>query len=206
MWAVFELVHRTFKDRAEIYVEDMLPALDNYITYGAEMLRHNQGYFEAIIDIIQTIFTHDKLGAMDRICGCKLAESVLLSVRGGADQYLSGFVEIGMTKLTNEKEPKVRSYQIHLMEMVINCIYYNPLATLHVLEANNWTNTFFTLWFTHIEHFRRVHDKKLSIVAIVSLLQLSPEQIPTSVQPGWHRLLQGVVRLFDTLPVAMKSK
>src|SRR5690606_25600883 len=141
-----------------------------------------------------------------RICGCKLAESVLLSVRGGADQYLPGFIEIGMSKLTNEKEPKVRSYQIHLLEMVINCVYYNPFSTLQVLEAHNWTNTFFTLWFTNIDHFRRVHDKKLSIVAIVSLLQLAPEQIPASVQPGWHRLLQGVVRLFDTLPVAMKNR
>jgi len=92
------------------------------------------------------------------------------------------------------------------MEMVINCVYYNPLVTLQVLEQHGWTNKFFSLWFSHIDNFSRVHDKKLSIVAISALLQLRPEQIPPTIQPGWHRLLQGSVRLFETLPAAMKNR
>lgn len=55
MWAVFELIHKSFKDRAEIYIEEMLPALDNYISYGSDMLRQNPGYLEAMFDIIQTV-------------------------------------------------------------------------------------------------------------------------------------------------------
>jgi len=43
-------------------------------------------------------------------------------------------------------------------------------------------------------------------VAISALLQLRPEQIPPTIQPGWHRLLQGAVRLFETLPLAMKNR
>jgi hypothetical protein len=39
---------------------------------------------------------------------------------------------MAMRTLTNS-EVKVKSYRIHLMEMVINAIYYNPvcLASLH---------------------------------------------------------------------------
>lgn len=183
----------------------MLPSLDNYITYGAEMMRQNPAYLEIIVDIIQTIFTHERLGAMDRICGCKLAEAVMLNIRGGVDNYLKGFIEIPMQCLTNPPTKLVKSYQLHLMEMVINCVYYNPAVTLQVLEQHGWTNKFFHLWFSNIDNFSRVHDKKLSIVAIAALLQLRPEQIPPTIQPGWHRLLQGSVRLFETLPVAMKS-
>jgi hypothetical protein len=77
--------------------------------------------------------------------------------------------------------------------------------TLQVLEAKGWTNKFFSLWFSNIDSFTRVHDKKLSITAIVALLTLNPDQVPVSVQQGWPRLLQGIVRLFQTLPAATKS-
>ncbi|KAF3939642.1 Importin-7 [Dactylella cylindrospora] len=206
MWMVFGLIHSTFKDKAEFYVEEMLPALDNYVSYGAEVMKQNPAYLEAIFDIIQTIFVHEKLGAMDRICGCKLAEAVLLNLRGNADQYLQRLIELPMLCLTAENDIKVKAYRVHLMEMVINCIYYNPATTLQILETHGWTSKFFTLWFSNIEHFNRVHDKKLSIVAIIALLGLTPEQIPASIQPYWSRLLQGLVKLFQTLPVAMKAR
>src|SRR5690606_33644837 len=50
MWSILELVHQAFKSRADIYVEDMLPALDNYIRYGSNMFKQNENYFAAIID------------------------------------------------------------------------------------------------------------------------------------------------------------
>ena len=80
------------------------------------------------------------------------------------------------------------------------------VLSLHVLESKGWTNKFFSLWFSSIDNFTRVHDKKLSIAAIVALLTLNADQVPVSVQQGWPRLLQGIVRLFQTLPAATKSK
>jgi len=149
---------------------------------------------------------HDKLNAVDRICGCKLAEAVLLNLRGNADQYLQRLIELPMMCLTVENGIKAKSYRIHLIEMVINCIYYNPATTLQILETHGWTNKFFSMWFSNMESFTRVHDKKLSIVAIIALLGVAPEQVPASIQPGWHRLLQGLVKLFQTLPAAMKCE
>ncbi|CCX05231.1 armadillo-type protein [Pyronema domesticum] len=204
MWGIFTLIHRSFKDRAEIFIEEMLPCLDNYVSYGHEQLKANPEYMEAIFDIITTIFTNERLGPMDRICGCKLAEAVLLNMRGHADKYLNHFIEIAMSCLTDNAD--IKSYRVHLLEMVINCIYYNPAATLQILESHGWTNKFFSLWFSNIENFNRVHDKKLSIVAIVALIQLSPEQVPLSIQPGWVKLMSGIVSLFHTLPLAMKNR
>jgi hypothetical protein len=103
-------------------------------------------------------------------------------------------------------EARTKSYRIHLMEMVINAIYYNAALSLQVLEAKGWTNKFFSAWFANIDNFRRVHDKKLSIAAISSLLTLPAGEVPVSVQQGWPRLLQGVTRLFQTLPAALKRK
>lgn len=205
MWQAFELIHRTFKAGAELYLEDMLPSLENFVNYGTQTLIENRTYLEAIVDMVRSIFKDDKLGGVDRICGCKLAEIVMLNMRGHVDQYVPEFIAMAMTVLTND-DPKVKSLRIHLMEAVVNAIYYNPALALHVLESNGWTNKFFSLWFSSIDNFSRVHDKKLCISAICALLTLPGQNVPVSVQQGWPRLLQGIVRLFQTLPAALKNR
>ena len=183
----------------------MLPALENFVNYGTPTLIQNRSYLDAIVDMVRTIFKDDKVGGVDRICGCKLAEIIMLNMRGHADDYVPEFIGLTMHVLMND-EPKVKSLRIHLMEVVINSIYYNPALALHVLETNGWTNKFFSLWFSSIDNFTRVHDKKLCISAICSLLTLRAQDVPVSVQQGWPRLLQGVTRLFQSLPAALKSK
>ncbi|KAJ5233055.1 hypothetical protein N7468_006011 [Penicillium chermesinum] len=168
MWQAFELIHKTFKAGAELYLEDMLPALDNFVTYGSDMLAQNPAYLSAVVGMVEDIFRDDNVGGVDRICGCKLAETLMLNLRGHIDQYIPLFVELPMSVI-NAEEARTKSYRIHLMEMVINAIYYNPVLTLQ----------FFSTWFSNIDNFRRVHDKKLSIAAISSLLTLKAENVPT---------------------------
>ena len=129
----------------------------------------------------------------------------MLSLRGHIDQCVTGFITMAMMVL-NGPELKVKSYRIHLMEMVINAVYYNPLLTLAVLESKGWTNKFFSLWFGNMDSFSRVHDKKLCIVAIASLLSLNADQVPVSVSQGWPKLLSGITVLFKTLPNALKNR
>ena len=204
MWQAFELMHKTFKAGAELYLEDMLPALDNFVSYGSQTMVQNPAYIDALVGMVSDIFHDEKVGGMDRICGCKLAEAIMLNLRGHVDQHVPHFIGLAM-RVISSAELKVKAYRIHLMEMVINAIYYHPSLALQVLESNNWTNKFFSSWFSNIDSFTRVHDKKLSIVAISALLTLDAKDVPASVQQGWPRLLQGIVRLFHTLPAAEKS-
>lgn len=203
MWQAFELIHKTFKGGAELYLEDMLPALDNYVTYGSDMLVQNPAYIGALAGMVEDIFRNEGIGGVDRISAAKLAEALMLNLRGSIDQYIPLFIDLSMSIL-DPAEVKAKAYRISLMAMTINAIYYNPVLSLQVLEAKGWTNKFFSLWFSNIDNFRRVHDKKLSIAAISSLLTMKAGDVPVSVQQGWPRLLQGVTRLFQTLPAALK--
>ncbi|OAX84464.1 hypothetical protein ACJ72_01164 [Emergomyces africanus] len=205
MWQAFVLMHKTFKSGAELYLEDMLPALDNFVNFGSLTLAQNPAYLQALVGMVEDIFHDEKVGGVDRICGCKLAEALMLNLRGHLDQYIPTFISLAMTVLSSE-ETHAKSYRIHLMEMVINSIYYNPLLSLQVLESKQWTNKFFSTWFSNMDMFNRVHDKKLCIVAISSLLTIRANDVPASVQPGWPRLLQGVSKLFQTLPTALKHR
>jgi hypothetical protein len=183
----------------------MLPALENYVNYGTEMLTQNRAYLEAIVDMIRTIFKDDKVGGVDRICGCKLAEIIMLNMRGHVDDYIPEFISLSSSILFNA-EPKVKSLRIHLMEVIVNAIYYNAPLALHVLESQGLTNKFFSMWFSSIDSFTRVHDKKLCISAICALLTINGQNVPVSVQQGWPRLLSGIVRMFQTLPAALKNR
>lgn len=190
MWQAFELIHRTFKAGAELYLEDMLPALDNFVQFGVPQLIQKPEYTEALYTMVSDMFNDPKVGGIDRICACKLAEAMMLSLPGHIDQCVNGFINMAMTVLSSPDGIKIKSYKIHLMEMIINAIYYNPILALQVLESKGWTNKFFSLWFGSMDSFTRVHDKKLCIVAIVALLGLTADQIPASVSIGWPRLLQ----------------
>jgi len=205
MWRAFELIYGAFKSGAELYLEDMLPALDNFVQYGAPDLVQNPNYVQSLYDMVSDMFSGQKVGGIDRICACKLSEAMMLSLRGHIDVCVHGFINMAMGVLGSE-QVQAKSYRIHLMEMVINAIYYNPILALQVLESINMTNKFFTLWFGSMDSFSRVHDKKLCIMAIVQLLAIQPDQIPASVSVGWPRLLHGITTLFKTLPAAMKNR
>lgn len=68
---------------------------------------------------------------------------------------------------------------------------------------------FFDKWFSALksEHgFPRVHDKKLSIMAMSALLELDPAAVPPALQEGWAGIVSATLHVFRTLPVAIESK
>lgn len=89
---------------------------------------------------------------------------------------------------------------------VINCIYYNPLMTLTFLESAQFTTTFFQKWFTSLEHFSRVHDKKLSLVALCSILDLPESSIPQTLRGAWGEIMKALVEILEGYPEAIDER
>lgn len=67
-----------------IYTE-MLPSLDNFLSYGSDVIKSHVDYKQMMVDIYTTSITNDQLGENDRVNGSKLAESILLNLRGAVD-------------------------------------------------------------------------------------------------------------------------
>jgi hypothetical protein len=63
----------------------MLPALDNFVSFGTDVFRSRADYRLMILDIYNIAMTSENLGEHDRVNGSKLAESLLLNLRGHAD-------------------------------------------------------------------------------------------------------------------------
>lgn len=103
MWQAFELIHATFKAGAELYLEDMLPALDNFVQYGAAHLVQNSQYLDAMFGMVNDMFVDEKVGGVDRICACKLAEGIMLSLRGHVDRHVESFVSTSSVHTTAQR-------------------------------------------------------------------------------------------------------
>jgi hypothetical protein len=71
MWSVFDLIYECFKDCGIDYMDEMLPPLDNYISYGRDVFVGNENVQRMMFDIIDTVMKSDRLSETDRVCGCK---------------------------------------------------------------------------------------------------------------------------------------
>ena len=67
----------------------MLPSLDNFLSYGSDVIKATPDYKRMLVDIYQTSITSEHLGENDKVNGSKLAESVLLNLRGHVDEVRS---------------------------------------------------------------------------------------------------------------------
>ena len=63
----------------------MIPTLDNFLSYGSEVFKSRADYRNMIVDIYTTVLNSDSLGENDFINGSKLADSILLNLRGHVD-------------------------------------------------------------------------------------------------------------------------
>ncbi|KAF5392677.1 hypothetical protein D9757_000915 [Collybiopsis confluens] len=215
MWPVFELTYRLFKNDAVDFLEGVENRFKyfhrwiNFISYGAETIKQRADYKQMLLDIYTTSITGDHLGENDRINGCKLAESMLLNLRGHIDGAIQ---QIVTTTLDGIEAATLAPLKLSFLETIVNCVLYNPSATLTIMENTRpgTARTFFDKWFLAINNsdkqLPRVHDKKLSIVTLTALMELEPAMIPASLQEGWPGLVAGALKIFRGLPKAVADR
>ncbi|KAH7885476.1 armadillo-type protein [Phlebopus sp. FC_14] len=208
MWPVFELMYELFKSDAVDFLDEMLPALDNFVSYGSDVFKARQDYRQKILDIYQTSMTSPQLGDNDRINGCKIAESVLLNLSGHVDDQLQDIIRIAVDHLD---KGETYSFRLANLEVLINAVFYNATAALHLMEnyKPGSSRTFFDKWFAAInaeDKLPRVHDKKLSILALCKLMEVEGSMVPESLRDGWPGIVAGALNIFKSLPQAVSKR
>ncbi|KAF8625982.1 hypothetical protein AX17_006706 [Amanita inopinata Kibby_2008] len=209
MWPVLEHTYKLFKSEAVDFLDEMLPSLDNFVSFGSNVIKTRADYKQMLVDIYTTAMTSDQLGENDRVNGCKLAESLLLNLRSNLDEFLQTIVN---TALSHFDKCETKTLKLANLEVLVNAVLYNPSAALHFIEGfrPGMARTFFDSWFTEINaadtRLPRVHDKKLNIVALCALLELSPDAIPNDLRSGWPTIVGGIIKIFKDLPKAVENR
>lgn len=179
----------------------MFGFLDNCVNYGADVLSTQTEYRRCILEIFDMCMTSRALGAEDRVIACKLAEAMLLRLRGQIDEVSESLFQSDAPYATNwaDCDPGVTSQAVplvvercmsfvlsegddddfvvttplflHSLELVILAIAYNSQLTIAILDRHDWTQQFFAQWFKSLRKYTRVHDKKIVLWAICSLFE-----------------------------------
>ncbi|KAH8989143.1 ARM repeat-containing protein [Lactarius akahatsu] len=208
MWPVFELTYELFRTDAIDFLDEMLPSLDNFVSYGTDIFRSRADYRQKALDIYTTALSSDHLGDNDRVNGCKLAESLLLNLRGHIDDKLELIVATAFGHIDNAE---TKAFELANLEVLINTVLYNPGAALALIAAQRpgGARVFFDRWFVAVNADRglpRVHDKTLSIVALSALLEMEPVAVPAELRDGWPGIIGGAIRVFKGLPKAVAAR
>ena len=115
------------------------------------------------------------------------------------------------TALEHQTKAETVSLRLANLEVLINAVLYNPSAALHLMELHRpgMSRVFFDEWFVAINSDNKlpqVHDKRLSIVALCSLMEMDPSAVPDVLKEGWPGVVAGALKLFKDLPKAMDGK
>jgi hypothetical protein len=183
----------------------MIASLDNFISFGGDTFASQPEYLDRLLDIFESAMTSTQLGATDRMHACKLAESVMLNIRGRSDRaipvFLNRAVELMTRKNVNEEPIITSALYLHALELIINALFYNPQLTIAFLDSRSATGFFFNKWAAKVDKFNRVHDCKLGIMAISTILS-ELDRLPDAMKEASASLIHVALRLFAVLPKA----
>jgi len=200
MWHIFTLMYKSFKSSGIDYLSEMIGTLDNCASYGTAVLQEKAEYRHMLLDIFHTAMTHDQLVVSDRVAACQLAEVILLLLRGYVDEAVPGI--IGTLLPHTQKSEEAPSFQLRkwAILVILEAVYYNAALALQVLESHGATSAFFSAALPMLSKCRRVHECKVTVVALLSLLSLDPAAVPEALQAGYPHLLGALVTQLALLP------
>ncbi|PWZ00666.1 ARM repeat-containing protein [Testicularia cyperi] len=205
MWHIFTLIYKSFKGAGIDYLSEMLPTIDNCVSYGVDTVQQSPEYKTMLVDIFTTAMSSDQLGVTDQVAACKLADVILLLLRGGVDEAVPQIVNAVLPHTIDEEKIKadVRRWSVIV---VLDALVYNAGMTLQILEAANATAALFGAVTSLLPKLTRVHEKKVASSAIIQLLALEPASLPAALQSNLPAFLVALATQLDGLPDAIRKR
>lgn len=190
MWNLFPKMYHAFSEWGPDFLSNILVPMDNYISKSTQVFVSGE-YLQMVLQMYHKAMTAD---LPENITGegAKLIEVVLLNCGGYIDNVLENIVELALNRLSKAKNTFLK---VLLLEVVVNSLYYNPPLLLNILEKRGWTQEVFSMWFTLIPKFKRLHDRKISIVALSSLFRLPIPNLPSVIQLGFKQIIETLISL-----------
>eukprot|EP00835_Amoeboradix_gromovi_P004758 NODE_393_length_9450_cov_0.506791.p1 type:complete len:858 gc:universal NODE_393_length_9450_cov_0.506791:4807-7380(+) len=192
MWKFFFACFNKLKDTAADYLDHMIPCFDNFIQYGKEQILQDTSTIYNINQLISSLF-HSGCIDSDKIPGCLLIETILLHLRGHVDALIPVYVDMALYFLNDLQKQRnsqeSTDFRICLIEIVLNCIYYNPVITLALLDSKKCVDDIFGFMIHQHELFRRLHDKKLLILCCCTIMTCPLQSVPPTIQHQLPKLL-----------------
>lgn len=204
MWEVFLKFVDCFNDWASDFASELLIPFDNFISRDTETFLSNPIFLQKICEMYQKVVADPNSPETDAGSLCTLMEVVIVYCTGRVDHIIPQVLQIAVERLSTAQLPP---FKVLLLEVFANSLLYNPLLTLNYVESQGWTAKLFGLWFQMLnEHFTRLHDIKLTILSMSSLLSVPFAQLPNSLKGELKNLVCTIMELIFKFTELEKKK
>eukprot|EP00123_Amoebidium_parasiticum_P018830 comp24295_c0_seq1/m.45545 comp24295_c0_seq1/g.45545 ORF comp24295_c0_seq1/g.45545 comp24295_c0_seq1/m.45545 type:complete len:1028 (-) comp24295_c0_seq1:18-3101(-) len=206
MWAFFPIIYQSFKTEAADFFSEMMPVLDNYVSFGKDVLLSHPDYIQALLDMCDSVLANADLGEVAQGKACQLLESILLNLRGQIHPFMQPLISILMKRYTTEIN--TNSFKVLLLEVTAETLYYDAAMSFQIMEGlqPGFTQTFFNMWFENLGRFKRVHDLTVIAASLCEVLSLSEAQLPPAVAAGVPHMLPALIKVMHDMPAAIKKR
>uniref|UniRef100_A0A2M4BBP1 Putative nuclear transport receptor ranbp7/ranbp8 importin beta superfamily n=3 Tax=Anopheles marajoara TaxID=58244 RepID=A0A2M4BBP1_9DIPT len=209
MWKLLEIIYELFQKNGADYFVDMMPALHNYITVDTPAFLSNQNHVLAMYNMCKSILTSNNTEESE-CSAAKLLEVIILQCKGQIDNCIPSFVELALMRLT--REVKTSELRTMCLQVVIAAIYYNPTLLLDILQNipipvpdSSITDHFIRQWLHDFDCFLGIHDRKLCIIGLCTLLSLGDRK-PTVLSELPDKIIPTMLMVFDGLKRAYVAR
>ncbi|XP_048004501.1 importin-7 [Leguminivora glycinivorella] len=208
MWKVLELLYQVFEKDSFDYFTDMMPVLHNYITVDTDAFVSNENHILAMFNMAKAVLNSDSEDESE-IYAAKLLEVMVLQCNGKIDNCLPSFVELVLNRLT--RTVKTSELRTMLLQVLIAILYCNPVLLFTILDKlqqavpnASITQHFIKQWIHDTDCFMGLHDRKLCVLGICTLLEMGPCRPP--LEPVLPDILPSCLVLFDGLKRAYEAR
>ena len=210
LWKIFEVIYQVFNKEGLDYFTEMMPALHNYVTVDPKTFISNPNHVLALYNMCKTVM-NSEIGEDAEGHAAKLLECLILQFKGQIDDCIRPFVELALGRLT--RDVKTAELRTMCLQVVIAALWYNPqllLRVLQELQPPNSTlplvNHFFKQWMDDLPCFQGLHDRKMCVLGLVTLIRLPQDTRPPIVNEMMTQIGPAVLQLFEGLKVAYQAK
>lgn len=211
-WLLLPLALEAQKHIQYSYIEDAMPLLENYVSFGAAHLAQSPQDLKLLVELVSAVMEQSATNSVtidDRSLalklGIRLLETPELLASGAMYPFIEQLLVHTLNRMVADKMslPKTKRYTVNLISLVLGALVNHAALTFQVLESKALTDPFFALWFQSMVHFDRVDDLKLEELAVLALLQLPDADIPASVQQLLPQLVDALAHVLNALPEAI---
>ena len=199
LWQMFPMLVKAWNEFGYDYFQEFLPCIRNYITEGTERFCCSEGPKEMVFKMCEKVLKQPD--STQQHCGtvAQLMETVLIRCTGQADELVAPFVGLVCTRLFQEGQKIGSALRVLLASVVANAWTYNaPLAieTLVSLGEDVTAEVLQTM-IVIVADLERVHDKKVIILGLSSLIGIAHMQLPGVFVAGMQQMLRTTLLLVD---------
>jgi len=206
LWSLWPQMHNMLVEFGIDYWENLLVPMDNMISRDTARFvgSRDPDYLASVYQMVAHSLNGD-FGEREVVSAARLMEVVLQACRGQVDSWVAPYIQLALARLARAERRVLRDA---LVCVVANALHYNPTLALSALAAAGALPTFFAGWLGMVQaakpsgklqHFRRMHDKKVCALGLLSLLACPAEALPAEVAASLHLVTGGVVRLLGAL-------